>query len=68
MLTLAFSHLENLQEIHFDNGDYEHTERVNRDALNAAWSNPQVFPHPRYNQCPAQWSNSDLYEGVVQAV
>lgn len=68
MLTLAFSLLRNLFEIHLDNGDNKRLERVIHKA--ADWTlgiPPFFFFRPRYTH-PMHWSDSDLYEVIVQAI
>lgn len=68
MLTSAFSQLRNLFEIHLDNGDNEGPEGVIHKAADGTLGIPPFFFHPHYTQCPTQWSDSDLYEVIVQAI
>lgn len=67
-LTFTFFRLRNLREIWFENNKKEDIKRVNHGPADRALGIPPFLCNPPYNQCPAQWSNSNLYEVVIQAV
>lgn len=65
LLTLAFSHLSSLQEVHVVDENFQAMRLQVKDRTRGI---PSSFFHPHYSKFSIQWPNNDLYDVVVQAV